>query len=65
MKTALQSCTESLFKHSYAARRLGQRDQQLVKSLIVMSYVPSRKIGRAALKVLHEIRATPTPQTAA
>lgn len=65
MKTALQSCTESLFKHSYAARRLGQRDQQMVKSLIVMSYVPSRKIGRAALRVLREIRTNPTPQTAA
>ena len=65
MKTALQSATESFFRNAFSARVLGRRDKQLVESLVVMSYVPSRKLGRAALRVLREIRTNPNPQTAA
>lgn len=61
MKTPLQACTENLFRHSYAARRLGRRDKQVIESLVVMSYVPSRRIGRAALRVLRDIRTMPAP----
>jgi len=60
MKTALQTCTESYFRHAYAVRRGGKRDKHLVQSLVVISYVPSRKIGRAALKVLREMRMAPS-----
>lgn len=59
MKTPLQACTENLFRHSYAARRLGRRDKQVIQSLVAMSYVESRKIGRAALRVLREMREMP------
>jgi len=62
MKTALQTCTESYFRHAYAVRRGGKRDKHLVQSLVVISYVPSRKIGRAALKVLQEIRTMPSSE---
>lgn len=65
MKTSLQLCTESYFKHAYAARRQASRDKQLVQSLVVISYADSRKIGRAALKVLREMRLAPTADTAA
>lgn len=65
MKTALQGCTESLFRNAYAVRRQGRRDKQVVQSLVAMSYAPSRKIGRAALNVLREMRINPNPQFAA
>lgn len=65
MKTPLQGCTESFFKNAYAARRLGRRDKLVVESLVVTAYADSRKLGRAALKVLRDIRTNPTPQSAA
>ena len=65
MKTALQCCLESYFRHAYAVRRGGKRDKHLVQSLVVISYVPSRKIGRAALKVLREMREMPAAQNGA
>lgn len=61
MKSSLQLCTESYFKHAYAARRQASRDRYLVQSLAVIAHVPSRKIGRAALTVLREIRMMPKP----
>lgn len=60
MKSSLQLCTESYFRHAHAARRQGARDKQIVQSLVVISWVPSRKIGRAALQVLKEMRLAPT-----
>lgn len=60
MKSSLQLCTESFFKHAYAARRQAKRDKHIVQSLVVISWVPSRKIGRAALEVLKEMRLAPT-----
>lgn len=65
MKTALQCCVESYFRHAYAVRRHGSRDKHLVQSLVILSYVPSRKIGRAALKVLREMRMAPTSEGSA
>lgn len=58
MKSALQTCTESYFRHAYAARRKPQIDKHVVQSLVIISHVPSAKIGRAALKVLREMRLT-------
>lgn len=65
MKSPLHACTENLFRHSYAARRHGLRDKRTVESLVAMAYADSRKIGRAALKVLREIRIDPQPGSAA
>ena len=59
-KSSLQACTESFFRHAYAVRRQGVRDKKMVQSLVVISWVPSRKIGRAALQVLKEMRLAPT-----
>ena len=60
MKTALQVCTESYFRHAYGVRRQGKRDKTVVQSLVIIAHMPSNKIGRAALKVLTEVRLTPT-----
>ncbi len=58
MKSALQTCTESYFRHACAARRKPKIDKRVVQSLVIISHVPSAKIGRAALKVLREMRLT-------
>ena len=65
MKSALQACTESYFRHAYAARRKPKFDKHVVQSLVIISHVPSVKIGRAALKVLCEMRIAAPPQSAA
>lgn len=58
-KTALQVCTESFFRHATAARRRGSREKATVQSLVILAHVPSRKVGKAALGVLREIRIAP------
>jgi len=57
MKSALQTCTESYFRHAYATRR-GKGNKHVVQCLVIIAHVPSMKIGRAALKVLREMRVT-------
>jgi len=57
MKSALQTCTESYFRHAYATRR-AKFDKHVIQCLVIISHVPSMKIGRAALKVLREMRVT-------
>ena len=58
MKSSLQACTESYFRHAYAARRKPKFDRHVVQSLVIISHVPNLKIGRAALKVLRDMRVT-------
>ena len=58
MKSSLQACTESYFRHAYAARRKPKFDKHVVQSLVIISHVPNLKIGRAALKVLRDMRVT-------
>ncbi|MEY4376776.1 MAG: hypothetical protein RJB26_1326 [Pseudomonadota bacterium] len=65
MKSTLQGCTETYFKNAYAARRHGQRDKVIIESLVVMAHNAPRRIGRAALKVLREVRDTRSTPTAA
>ena len=62
MKTALQCCLESYFRHATAARRKGNRDKTTVQSLVIISHMPSNRIGRAALKVLREMREMPASE---
>ena len=65
MKSALQSCTESYFRHAYATRRKPKFDKHVIQSLVIISHVPNLKIGRAALKVLRDMRIAAPPQSAA
>ena len=65
MKSALQACTESYFRHAYAARRKPKFDRHVIQCLVIIAHVPSVKIGRAALKVLRDMRISAPPQSAA
>ena len=65
MKSALQACTESYFRHAYTARRKPKFDKHVIQCLVIIAHVPSVKIGRAALKVLREMRIAAPPQSAA
>ena len=58
MKSALQTCTESYFRHAYATRRKPKFDKHVIQCLVIISHVPNLKIGRAALQVLREMRVT-------